>query len=278
METTDINECDVELLHVPTVAPENVLGGDMFGLLYNNCAIIARKKSGKTNVIYNVIRKCCDKTTNIVFFVSTIHKCPVYAEILKYCEKKKINVMTFTDIYEGRTNVLEQLIVDLQRPEPPKPPPEEKKEEFVLTRGFGLVPIKTKNVPRQPAKKKLQAPKHFLIFDDISQSLRDPAINRILKIHRNIGCRILISTQNLNDLAPAGIRQLDYALVFRGLSTNLDKLEHLYTNLDLSTNFETFCTMYRQATSAPFSFLYISSRDNTYRINFNKQFVVTDEE
>ena len=104
----------------------------------------------------------------------------------------------------------------------------------------------------------MQAPKHFLIFDDISQSLRDPAINRLLKIHRNIGCRVLISTQNLNDLSPAAIRQLDVALVFRGLSSNIDKLEHLYTNFDLSVNFPTFCTMYRQATQEPFHFLYIS--------------------
>ena len=273
MKKHKVNDYNVELLDVPVIPPEQVKGHELFPLLYNNCAIIARKKSGKTNIIYNIIKKCCDKRTNIVFFVSTIHKCPVYAEILKYCAKKKINVMTFTDIREGRTHILQDLLERLQMPE--KTEEKEAHTEFVQTRGFGIVPVRQVSATEAP-KSRLKTPKHFLIFDDVSQSLRDPSISRLLKIHRNIECRVLISTQNLNDFTPATMRQLDYCLLFRGLAHNVEKLEYIYSNLDLSVDLDRFIEMYRDATAQPFHFMYISNRDNTYRQNFDQEYEVLE--
>ena len=66
-------------------------------------------------------------------------------------------------------------------------------------------------------------------------------------------------------------RQIDNLIIFKGLSQNIEKLEQIYRNADLSVSFEEFLEMYRFATLRPFSFLYIDARNNQYRVNFNKQ-------
>jgi hypothetical protein len=53
-------------------------------------------------------------------------------------------------------------------------------------------------------------------------------------------------------------------------------LEQIYRNADLSVSFEEFVEMYRFATLRPFSFLYIDTRNNQYRVNFNKQILINE--
>ena len=52
----------------------------------------------------------------------------------------------------------------------------------------------------------------------------------------------------------------------------------LFEALDLSIGFDTFEQLYNDATAKPFNFLYVDSRDNTYRKNFNERYLLTDND
>ena len=67
-----------------------------------------------------------------------------------------------------------------------------------------------------------------------------------------------------------------YTLIFK--SFNREKLLVLFESLDLSIDFELFEQLYQDGTAQPFNFLYVDSRDNTYRKNFNKEYLIKDSD
>ena len=87
---------------------------------------------------------------------------------------------------------------------------------------------------------------------------------------------MIVSSQHQGDLFQQAFRQFDNLIIFKGLSQNIEKLEQIYRNADLSVSFEEFVEMYRFATLKPFSFLYIDTRNNQYRVNFNKQILINE--
>ena len=93
----------------------------------------------------------------------------------------------------------------------------------------------------------------------------------MLKINRHLHARVIVSSHHQGDVWQQAFRQFDNLIIFRGLSQNLEKLEQIYRNADLSVSFEKFVSLYRFATINPFSFLYIDTRNNKYRVNFNKE-------
>ena len=50
----------------------------------------------------------------------------------------------------------------------------------------------------------------------------------------------------------------------------------LFEALDLSIDFEEFEKLYLDATAQPFNFLNVDSRENTYRKNFNREYLITE--
>ena len=51
----------------------------------------------------------------------------------------------------------------------------------------------------------------------------------------------------------------------------------LFEALDLSIEFDTFEQLYNDATAKPFNFLYVDSRDNTYR-KYYERYLLTDND
>ena len=176
-------------------------------------------------------------------------------------DKKGIHYEVFSDIVEDGVNVLNDIITKLQEPEEII----EVDNKPVKTM-FGLV--KAKRAEKKPKK---LSPKHIIVLDDCGQSLKNTAITRLLKINRHLHARVLVSSQHQGDMYQQSMRQIDNLIIFRGLSNNIEKLEQIYMNADLSISLEEFISVYRFATLKPFSFLYIDTRNNQYRINFNKE-------
>ena len=56
-----------------------------------------------------------------------------------------------------------------------------------------------------------------------------------------------------------------------------EKLMVLFGALDLSIEFDTFENLYNDATAKPFNFLYVDSRDNTYR-KYYERYLLTDND
>ncbi len=73
---------------------------------------------------------------------------------------------------------------------------------------------------------------------------------------------------------PEGLKQMDYFLLFKGHSS--DKIEKIYKDADVSISLSLFEQMYKYATKEKYSFLYVDTRNDTFRINFNKAFLLPE--
>lgn len=119
----------------------------------------------------------------------------------------------------------------------------------------------------------MQAPEVIFVFDDLGGDLRHPAIAQLLKTNRHEKAKVILSSQYLTDLQPQSIKQLDYCMLFKAFGD--DKLRKIYELFDFSVDYGKFADVYKYATEAPFSFLYIDVRTEQFRKNFNLKLSVS---
>ncbi len=67
MQTKEINNIKIRpVVHLALESHAN-LGYDYVPTLYANIYICSRKRSGKTTLIYNILKHCVNKRTNVGF-------------------------------------------------------------------------------------------------------------------------------------------------------------------------------------------------------------------
>lgn len=250
---------------------KKTLGYKLIPQMYSNIFLCAKKRSGKTTVINEILNKCTSKRTKIVFFVSTINKDKTYKEIKKKLKKRGNEVLCFESFVEGKTdNYLDDILNNIDFPDSDEDSEDEEEEEEPANQMGGMF-VKPRKGRKKKKKKKKEykyiEPEYCFIFDDLSSQLRHSSISGLLKKNRHYRSMVLISSQYIHDLDVQAIKQLDYTMVFK--SFNQEKLQKLYDNLDLSIPFEQLKDMYLFATQKPYSFLYIDARQDKYRQNFN---------
>ena len=133
---------------------------------------------------------------------------------------------------------------------------------------------KEESKERKERKPKKLAPEYVFIFDDLGNDLRSPSITQLCKVSRHYKAKLIFSSQYLHDLSNSAIKNIDIAIIFR--SFNKEKFLTLYDGLDLSIEFDTFEKLYHDATEKPFNFLYVDCRENKYRLNFSKEYILND--
>src|SRR5690349_16484065 len=84
-----INEEKVEPVPVP-IDTRKVKGADLCSECYCNICMIAPTNSGKTTVLYKMLKEMAGKETKIICFVSTMFNDPLWLEIKKHFDKKGI--------------------------------------------------------------------------------------------------------------------------------------------------------------------------------------------
>ena len=276
MQTKEINKITIKPVVHLALESHEILGYDYFPTLYSNIYICSRRRSGKTTLIYNILKHCTSKRTNVVFFCSTIHRDSTYKLILEMLEKKKVNVMTYDHFLNGKENILNGIIEELNNDL------ETKEEESRIKLDNSeqpklkavLFPVEESKERKERKPKKL-APEYIFVFDDLGNDLRHPSITQLFKTSRHYKAKVIVSSQYVHDLSNSCIKNLDYTLIFK--SFNREKLLVLFEALDLSIDFELFEQLYLDATAEPFNFLYVDSRDNTYRKNFNKEYLIDSD-
>ena len=277
MELETINNFEVKPIKIPALPSlENIAGSVLFPAMYINCFLCAKKNSGKTVALSNIIFKSINKKTSLIFFVSTASKDSTYQSIFDRLDEKDINYSVYNDIYIDGVNIIDKLIDGLLIADPEvknhKREDSKKKEKPLVYNLFDTPDMKeAEEVKEKKIKKK--APKYIIVIDDMSNETRNPCIARLLKIHRHLKASVFISSQNCNDLTPSAFRQLDYLLIFRGLSNNIEKLTQIHSNMDLPIELDTFIEVYRDATMEPYNFLWCS-KDGSFRKNFNKKYIL----
>ena len=273
MITQKINSFTVKPVKIPKVDPKSILGHDLFPDLYPNIFICAKKNSGKSTVIWNILKQCTGKDTRIVIFSATVHKDDTYKKIIEHFEKKGNTVITYTSIKEDGVDNLKTIMEMMQGPEEQSEEEEEESEEQgkpVLI--FHDTPKRRRRKKKKPKKPKKMAPNIIFVLDDLSTELRYPSVATLLKSNRHYKSKVIMSSQHVMDLVPASRRQLDYMLLFAGHDTK--KLELIKEDLDLSIPEEVFFKLYQNATDQKFSFLYIDTRRGEFRKRFNEKYLV----
>jgi hypothetical protein len=241
------------------------LGHQYSPLWFPNIFILARKKSGKTTILYNLLRKCINKRTAVFTFCSTAHKDPAWKEILKMFDERDIPHTEFLSIEADNgennlLNVIETLKAPLEN--------EEKTIEQPRIIHTTLdIPKEQKQKPRPQ-----RTPELCFIFDDLGEACRNPTLTQLMKTNRHYKALVIILSQSFTDLTPSARKQIDQCLVFKGL--NLEKLKGLYRDLDPSCDFETFKELYDDATAEKYAFLNVDTRNATFKRNFDYQYIL----
>jgi hypothetical protein len=244
-----------------------ILGYNLFPEIYANIFLCAKKKSGKTTVIYNIIRKCVNKHTKIIAFVSTLTKDKSWITIRKFCKLNNIEFEGHTSLKsDDGVDLLDELVnhLQLEYPEDAEDEVKPKKNPLIICDGD------TDDEDEKPKKSKYQSPEYLIILDDLSNELKSNSLITLLKKNRHFKSKILLSSQYLNDLKPESRKQMDYFLVFRGQPR--DKLSTIYKDADVHIDENTFYKLYSHATKDPFNFLYIDCTNSKFRKNFNQEY------
>lgn len=223
IKLTRINHETVEAVPLlVNVDKRPILGADLFDEVYANIFLCARKKSGKSSVIYNIIKKCANRHTTVIAFVSTLHKDDTWSTIQKHCEYNHIPFIGHTSLKGDRNeDILLQLINELQM--------EQKQEVKQIKKDSVLVFDDEHEVKEKRVKKsKFRSPEYLFIFDDLSNELKSLSLMTLIKKNRHFRSKIIISSQYMNDMAPSSRAQLDYFLIFKGITK--EKLIDIYTD------------------------------------------------
>ena len=239
-----------------------IKGASLFPEVYSNIFLCAKKKSGKSTIIYKIIAACCNRDTKVIAFVSTLQKDQSWIETQNYCKSKGIYFEGRTSLNEDKIDQLQQFITGEETINETDDLNENFKEKLLLE--------SDDDEDKPKRKSKYLAPEYLIILDDLSTELKSTSLVSLLKKNRHFKAKIVISSQYLNDLLPQSRRQLDVFLVFKGFSDK--KLKEVYTDADANIEFDKFKELYHKATEEPFSFFYIGNDE--YRKNFNQKFII----
>lgn len=282
-----INNFKVKTVNIPEPEIKKIGGSALFPLLYPNILIVSKKKTGKTTIISNIVSKCTNKKTSVWIFCPSVKKDDTYREITKSLEARKINYNCFYDVEDSEEGpVLNELIEALRRDEDdddeqiklkklavvehePKLYFGGESDKARVKREMKKIENEEERAKKAEAKSKKKVyPTHLFIFDDLSVALRNKAISKLLKTNRHLRALVVLSAHTITDLKPDARKQIDVCLVSSSL--NVEKLEDLYKDLNVSIPFEDFLVIYNTATSqSKFDYLYIDTRSDSFRKNFS---------
>ena len=86
-KTTKVSKNNIKVVEVEKDT-KPIKGEDWFPTKFPNVFVLAKKNSGKTTVISNMLEHCAGKNTKFIFIVSTIEKDPTWIKITNKWEKK----------------------------------------------------------------------------------------------------------------------------------------------------------------------------------------------
>ena len=276
--TTTVSMTKINKARVRSIPKEGdddtrpIKGYEICPHLYANIYLVAKKESGKTTLIWNFIDRCAGRDTKIVAFVSTLNNDANWRMIQQKCEEKGIVFIGSTSIMDDEkvdhlqalTHHLQEIAADSDEEKPSVPVP-------------AIPHVSLKEPPpesKKPTKLKYRAPEYIIILDDLSDELKKKSVETLLKKNRHFKCKVIISSQWLNDITPAALVQMSIMCLLRGFS--VDKLLEFHSKARLNVSTERFVEMYKDATSEPFGFLYIDMDKGKYRNRFDREYSILE--
>lgn len=296
------------------ISKHRVLGKELFSEPYANIYLLAKKKTGKTTTLFNILQECANANTIVIFFVSTLFKDDSYKHIIKWLKDNKIPYIvetSFKKINPATGREFDQFaqLVKFLKNENPDPvwqylladdsdseyeSESESEEEELTTHKLSRKYRYRKMEPESDSededtqkelikKKKTQeiAPELFIIMDDISAELHnETALESLLKENRHIKSKVIISTQGAKDILPTSIAMQDYVLLFSKVP--IEHLAHIHKFAKIDLPFDTFLGIYKNAVKPDkrgeksHNFLYVDTNTGELRQNFAFKYIIDD--
>jgi ABC-type lipoprotein export system ATPase subunit len=108
---------NIEIINPLSDEIKPILHEEIINIKYPQIIIVAKKGSGKSTTIYNMLKYLAlikSPGCNIYIFASTVHSDPVYLKIKKkYGEYKNVNICLYHDFIIDGVNVLNEILDNL---------------------------------------------------------------------------------------------------------------------------------------------------------------------
>lgn len=231
-----VNDITVKKMDTGGGSAEVLRGSEIFDTPFFTCFISAKRRSGKTNLIFNILTRIASNNkkqrSHIILICPTVNKDKTYAAIMDYFEKRNYSIAAYDSMIDDETgnNILIELMETL------------------------------KDI-------KDDRDNYIVVIDDMSYEMKNPALATFLKNGRHYRIRTILSSQYYNDLAKNIRAQIEYFILFGGVSN--DKLEEIHMNADISIPYEEFKEAYDNATNQKYNFLFVDKNRDELRHNFN---------
>lgn len=286
----------IKPLKEPDLRP--VKGSKLFAECNASIFVCASRGSGKTSVVGKVMKDCIGPETKIYVFCANLDKDKSWIALQNYFEDRGYDFTGFTSITdpESGENMLQALNYEIQeRAREARLEAQlaeqiqngevdlndgmmARKNGYLWDKMFGSVSEgdgeDDDTEKKKKKKEKYRSPEYLIVFDDLSDEIRNSReVAKLLKNGRHFA-KVVISSQYLKDLRPEARTNIDYFILFKGLDKKT--LEEVFRNAKLSVTFPAFESLYKDATSEKYSFLYIDTRENKFRKNFDSQYEVPD--
>ena len=288
MKLKKVSDINITALINKKFNPKTVHAYEWFHNPFNSIVMVARTKSGKTNLIYRTLEATITKGTNVVIFCPSVNTDETYGKMISMLKSKGANVKVHEHFQENKTNHIDNLLDALQEEADVKHGQKGKGKEskmkdkrtlqekmfgaYVdeeeLQNGTGAQPKEKKK------KKKKLAPETIMILDDLSSACRHKSVTRLLTKSRHYKMRVFTSLHSVCDIHPDALGQVENLLLFANISRN--KIEEVaekcgLTFKDDSRKRSILWEMYEIATSIPFSFFNINKKEMIFKQNFNQE-------
>ena len=201
-----------------------------------NIVAFAKKKSGKTTVLYNILERMLPKgsKTRVLIFCPTYQQDKMWRSIIKMLDERGI-VYTAMPSFKGHDTATGRAfnqLQDLQR----------------------MLNEKSDN-------------RYIAVYDDLSIDLKDKYLENLVKQNRHKNIINIVSTQYLNDLPPGSLSNFDFFLLFHKIPPK--KLQEIHGKMGIGLEYDLFQELYDKAVSVPYGFLWVQSNPENYRLNFS---------
>jgi hypothetical protein len=274
---------------------KNTQGYDIVPDPWANIGIVSKKKTGKSTVTHNILKKVAHKNATVLLFVSTVHKDPVWKKTVKMLEDRGCNVESHTHFIKDGVNLVDEFLEEAVKDDsdsedgnddddqypfkcradlPSNYPVAFHTEEYIKECECKLREYQSchnkdgsKKKPKGRKKKILNYARFILVFDDLSTALRHKSINQLAKIIRHPQALAIYSSQRDTDFHPDMWGQMDFFLCFRSLNEKV--IDSIWAKLNLSTELEDFKKIYEHCTEKPYDFLYVDVPIEKYRCKFD---------
>ena len=245
-------------------------GMDMIAVDFANIFCCAKKKTGKSTVVSQMVKKFAGPQTSVHIFCGTVFIDDTYIALTEYLEDKGIPVFASTSIKDDDGfDLIEDILKIDEMWKKAKDNHEDVKDPTLLD-------LDEKPKGKKPRKSKYKELRRIFILDDLSHEIRtSKSLIQLLKANRHYHYKTLLSSQYPNDLQPQAINNLDYVILFK--DHNDEKLTEIHKKIDSSVPLDKFIRIYRMITrdKRKFDFMYISRFDEVRR-NFN-ELILWDE-